>query len=317
MRKPVTTRAVAAGLAALLWTAAAAAQEADLNRVTDGDFEVGVSLSLPAAAQFPMFSGGWASRGTLLPELARDRAFAGESSLRLRTAPDSPLQVLQDVPTDSPSYGLRFAFMIEEGTQTVRLLSGWDRGTPAGGTAAFEARLSTSGIVFATPAGSWRVATELEPGTWHALSVIADPRSGGQNVRLDGQPLINLPGIAEQRVSTIILAGGAADDGVFRYDAVELISLVDLELTTIRDAVERIDLPAREAILDRLTAAGMALRRGSGPLALPELAVARNMLGNSELATENLRLALAELIELIEAADGRVERRRDSLFPQF
>jgi hypothetical protein len=317
MRKPITTRAVAACLAALLWTATAAAQESDLNRVADGDFEVGVSLSLPAAAQFPMFSGGWASRGALLPETARDRPFEGEASLRLRTTPEAPSQVLQDIPIDSPAYGLRFAFMVEEGRQTVRLLSTWDRGAPAGGTAAFEARLSASAIVFTTPAGSWRIDTELAPGTWHALSVIADPRSGGQNVRLDGQPLINLPGVARRRPSTIILAGGAGDEGVFRYDAVELISLVDLELNTIRDAVARIDSPARAAILDRLAAAGMALRRGSEPLALPELAVARNMLGSSELAAENLRLALAELIELIEAGDGRAERRRDSPFPQF
>jgi len=38
--------------------------------------------------------------------------------------------------------------------------------------------------------------------------------------------------------------------------------------------------------------------------------VARNMLGSTTLATENLRLAITQLIQLMEASSERSERRR-------
>jgi len=99
-----------------------------------------------------------------------------------------------------------------------------------------------------------------------------------------------------------VLGGSGADAGVFRYDAIEVMSLVDLELSSIRAAMAVLEIAAQPAILDRLSAARAALDRGSTALALPELGVARNMLGTTALATENLRRALAELIELIEAS---------------
>jgi len=315
MRKPAPARLLIAAAVVTVWTGAANAQERSLNRVADGDFEAGaVALSLPAVAQFPLFSGGWASRGARLPQAVAADPFEGVASLRLATTPDDPLQLLQDIPLNSSAYGLRFAFFIESGVQTVRLLNDWNRGAPAAGTPAFEARLSAGAIVFTTPAGSWRLPLDITPGEWHALSIIADPRSGNQNVRLDGQPLIALPGISTRRPSTLILGGGADDSGTFRYDAVELISLADLELSTIRATVARLDIPARDDVLDRLAAAGAALQRGSQTLALPELGVARNMLGASALATENLRVAIAELIELLEASNEKVERDRTAQF---
>jgi hypothetical protein len=315
MRKSPQSIGLLAALGVLLVASHALAQQEDVNRVADGDFENGfVSLSLPASAHFPMFSGGWASRGGRAPEVVNGDAYEGALSLRLVSRPTDPLQIIQDLPVNSSSYGMRFAFLIEDGDQTIRLLDGWDRGSPASGTPAFEARISSAGIDFATPAGSWRVTTPIAPLEWHALSVIADPRTGTHSVRLDGVPLMALPGVSTRRPSTIIFGGVAGASGTFRYDAVEVMSLVDLELATIRDGVARLDIPTRDAVLDRLAAAGAALTRGSETLALPELGVARNMLGTSALATENLRRALADLIELIEASSENAQRRRAAQF---
>jgi len=249
------------------------------------DFEDGfVGLSLPAAPQFPIFSGGWASRGARVPGAVAQAAFEGRLSMRIASRPADPLQLIQDLPVNSPAYGMRVVFLIEQGSQTVRLLNAWDRGEPDSGIPAFAAGISTSGISFTTPAGSWRVDADISALEWHAMSVIADPRSGTQNVRLDGLPLIELPGVSERSPSTIVLGGSGADAGV------------------IRAAVAVLEIAAQPAILDRLSAARAALDRGSTALALPELGVARNMLGTTALATENLRRALAELIELIEAS---------------
>ena len=295
----------------LLWASYGVAQEHSLNRVADGDFESGfVSLSLPAAPQFPMFSGGWASRGRRVPDLVQEEAFEGLVSMRIDTRPADPLQIIQDLPVNSPAYGMRFAFFIERGSQTVRLLDAWDHRLPGSGTPAFEARISATGIRFTTPAGSWQFDGDIAPRQWHTLSVIADPRTDTQSVRLDGVPAISLPGVSLRRPSTIVLGGSATDTGTFRYDAIEVLSLVDLELSMIRDAVATLDIPASAAIGDRLAAAAAALDRGSSVLALPELGVARNMLGSTALATENLRLAITELIRLMEASSERSEQRR-------
>jgi hypothetical protein len=303
MRKPAITSGLLAAFGLLLGGSYALAQERTLNRVVDGDFEDGfVGLSLPAAPQFPIFSGGWASRGARVPGAVAQAAFEGRLSMRIASRPADPLQLIQDLPVNSPAYGMRVVFLIEQGSQTVRLLNAWDRGEPDSGIPAFAAGISTSGISFTTPAGSWRVDADISALEWHAMSVIADPRSGTQNVRLDGLPLIELPGVSERSPSTIVLGGSGADVGVFRYDAIEVMSLVDLELSSIRAAVAVLEIAAQPAILDRLSAARAALDRGSTALALPELGVARNMLGTTALATENLRRALAELIELIEAS---------------
>ena len=291
----------------LLGSSHAAAQERSLNRVADGDFESGfIGLNLAAVDQFPMFSGGWASRGRRVPDLVQEETFEGLVSMLIDTRPGDPLQVIQDLPVNSPAYGMRFAFFIERGSQTVRLLNAWDHRQPDSGTPAFEVRISARGILFTTPAGSWRFDGDIAPRQWHTLSVIADPRTDTQSVRLDGVALLSLPGVALRRPSTIVLGGSATDTGTFRYDAIEVLSLVDLELSMIRDAVATLDIPARAAIGDRLAAAAAALDRGSSVLALPELGVARNMLGSTARATENLRRAITELIELMEASSDRL-----------
>jgi hypothetical protein len=315
MRKPLAPLVLTAACWGLLVPGSASAQQDRLNRVADGGFEgTGVSLSLPATTPFPMFSGGWASRGDGLPEVVENRSFRGAAALRLRTAPERPLQVLQDVPLTGPAFGMRFAFLIEGGEQTLRLLERWDRNAPSAGTPAFEARISAGGITFTTPAGTWRAEVAIGPDRWHALSVIADPRSGAQTVRLDGVALITLPGMPSRTPSTLILAGGDADAGSFVYDDIEVLSLVDLELATIRAAVGLLELATRDELLDRFAVAAVALERGSEALALPELRAARRLLAAREPATENLAQAVDELIDLVEASRDPAAARERS-FP--
>ncbi len=312
MRKPAIRSLSVAAVGLALLASSAAAQQNGVNHVSDGGFESGmVSLSLPATTRFPVFSGGWASRGRRSPEIQATGSFAGVRSLRLETRPEDPIALIQDLPLDGAAYGLRFAFFIESGSQTVRLLGDWDRGSPADGTPAFEARLSTAGIHLATPGGTWRVETEISPLEWHSLDVVADPRRGTQDVRIDGRPVVSLPGVPFVRRSTLVIGGGAADDGVFRYDAIVVTSLVDLELAAITDAVAAVDIPFREAVLRRLAAARAALDRGSPTLALPELGVARNMLGlgTSGSVTQSARQAISDLMALIEAT-GRLRPAR-------
>ena len=310
MRKPRKKLGILAGVFVLIGAGSVLAQERGLNRVVDGDFENGVvSLSLPAVSRFPVFSGGWASRGQRVPDIVEGRAFAGTRSVRLASRPQDTLQLIQDLPFNSPAFGLRFAFLIEDGSQRVRLLGGWDRGEADDVAAVFEARLSTSGIGFTTAAGTWQINGDIAPYEWHTLTVIADPRRGTHNIWLDGRSVMSLPGVSGERPSTILIGGDVADSGSFRYDAVEVLSLVDLELATIRDSVAALDHSSRTALLARIGAAASALDRGAPTLALPELGVSRNMLGTTNLAHESLRSAIAELIELIEISGAPGEDR--------
>ena len=106
-----------------------------------------------------------------------------------------------------------------------------------------------------------------------------------------------------------MIGGDIGDSGSFRYDAIEVLSLVDLEMTTIRDSVTMLVHPARTAVLERLGAARAALDRGAPTLALPELGIARSLLGATSLGTEDVRRAIGELIELIEISGGPGEDR--------
>jgi hypothetical protein len=306
MRKPVIGTSTLAVAAVVVAVTTATAQERVRNRVAGGDFEsAGVSLVLPAAAGFPVFSGGWASRGTRTLEIVGDNPFAGVGALRIETRPNDSVEVIQDLPLADAGYALHFAFLIEDGSQTVRLLSDWDRQTPSSGVPAFEARISTSGIRFATPAGVWRWSAPISPREWHSLSVIADPRLGTQNVRFDGAVTMSMPGVPFLRRSTLVLAGSPEDAGAFRYDAFTMVTLADLELAAITDAAAAWADPARTAFLARVAAARAALERGSGALALAELDMAQGLLTPSRARTADLYRALSELIALIEANTRR------------
>ena len=304
MRKPGNLMPVVAALVVVSWGSTAQAQERPLNRVADGDFESGfLSLQLPATAPLPMFWGGWASHGSRAPLVLDGDSFDGGRSLRVVAAPSDPVQVMQDLPLNGHGYEMRLAFLIEEGVQTVRLLHRGDDGQPDGTLPAFEATLSTEAIRFATPDGSWRIDMPVTAGRWHTLSVFADPRTGAQSVRLDGAPLIALPGVAARRPSTLMMGGVAGGRGIFRYDAVEVVSLIDRELNLIRGAALQLDAPLRDEVLGRISAATMALERGSELLALPELGIARRLLRGESAERAALGAALDDLIELVES-DG-------------
>ncbi len=310
MRNPGKKLSILAAVFVLLGARSVMAQERSLNRVVDGDFENGVvSLSRPAGSPFPVFWGGWASRGHRVPDIIEGAAFEGIRSVRLATRPQDPLQIIQDLPINSPAFALRLAFLIEEGNQRVRLFGGWDRGEPSDGEALFEARLSTTGIALTTPAGTWQISGDISPYQWHTLTVIADPRLGTHSVWLDGHSVMSLPGVSARPPSTIVIGGDTGDSGSFRYDAIEVLSLVDLEMTTIRDAVTMLVHPAQTAVLERLAAATAALNRRAPTLALPELGVARSLLGATSPGTADVRRAIAELIELIEISGAPGEDR--------
>lgn len=302
MRKPANLLRAALALLAISWVGSTEAQEQALNRVADGGFESGfVSLRLSPDAPFPMFWGGWATRGERTPLMIEGDGFDGGRMLRLVATPDDPVQVMQDLPLSTRGYGLRLALLIEEGVQTVRLLHRGEGGQPNGAQPAFEATISAEGMRFTTPDGSWQVDVPVAVGSWHVLSVFADPRTGAQSVRFDGAPLIALPGVALERASTLMIGGLGGERGVFRYDGVEVVSLLDLEMITIRAAAERLEGPLRDDLLGRLSAAARALERGSEILALPELGAARRMLAGNAPAVVNLERALDDLVELVES----------------
>ena len=286
-----------------------------MNRIADGDFESGIiGFSIDDTVHFPMFAGGWASHGERTPELTGERPFEGSVSARVASSPGDPLAMIQDIPLDTPAYGMRIAFLIESGSQTIRMIDGWNRRRPDGNQEVLAATLSASAVEVVTPTGSWTAATSIEPGRWHTLTLISDPRLGIHSVSVDGESLMAVPSAADFRPSTLIL-GGDGEQGAFRYDAIEVLSLVDLEMSAIRAAVGSLDAATRNGVLGRLHAAEMALTRGSEALALPELGVARNILTRTTAANDDLRRALSDLIDLIEASDGDSrERRRPARF---
>jgi len=317
MRKNRFSASALVAIAVLAAALPVRGQETSMNRLTDGDFESGfVSLSLPPLVPFPVFFGGWTSRGDRRPEIVPD-AFEGTRALRVSTRPDDPTQVIQDLPLNGTGVAVSFAFLIESGSQTIRLATDWNRRDTWDGEATFEATISEAGLSFSTPAGRWELNARIAPQVWHRLSIVADPRQGTQSVRLDGRQVASLPGLAMRRASTLLIAAGARDQGTFRYDSVETVSLVDLEISALRDATRTLDPSTRAPVLERLGAAQSALQRGAPTLALPELGVVHSLLrsaaqradamlesaADEPSATDLSRLqrAVADLIELIEA----------------
>jgi hypothetical protein len=314
MRKTPTLVTGMAALGLLAAATLAAAQEATLNRVADGGFESGfVSLSLPAGARLPMFSGGWASRGSRTPEIiGLPGGYQGARAVRVASRADDPLLLFQDLPFNGPGFGLRVAFRVEEGSQTIRLLTDWGRRDPAGSQIAFAVTIHPASLTFTTPGGRWEIPADLAAANWHTLSVLADPRSGVQSIDLDGRQVLALPGVPAQRPATLLLGGIDRQSGSFLYDAVEVVSLVDLEIGVLQEATVRLDLGDRSALLGRLDAVVMALDRGAPALALPELDAARKLLGWSRQRTPVGREGAATSLRTT-ALIAEMERAVDSL----
>lgn len=302
--------------AALLSAAALASQQNSPSRVVDGGFETGfISLNLPSVELFPMVAGGWASRGDDVPQIVDDAtlAFQGTRSIRLSSNPQATAHLIQDLPLTTAGFGLQFAFWIESGSQSLQIVSGWNRRVPVGERIALAVVMSATGLEIATLEGVWQLDRLLAPNAWHTLTIIADPRTGAHSVSLDGTNVLSLPGSPPVGPVTLIL-GDAGTPGVsiFRYDAVELVALADVELAAVRAAVEgSFDEPSRTRILRRLDTAQVALGRGATYLAMPELNVAARLaegaprLGAGDLdvmAELEVVRALQDLIALIGAS---------------
>ena len=308
-------------LGTVLASTPAWAQEPTLNRVADGGFENGfVSLALPAMQRFPMVANGWASRGPRAPELIEgaDAAYEGLWALRLTTRPGEDLYLIQDLPLNGRGYVVQFAFYYEAGTQTVRLLTAWDRGNPGEGDPAFAATISAAGIDVQTPEGRWTVSLPLTASQWYVLRVVADPCEQSQSVYLDGSQVLLLPGTAASAPRTLVIGNSGATGGAFRYDAIEAFSLIDIELETLRQRARLLEDPIRGWTLRRFDAAASALSQNAPTLALPELDVARSLMALAMLPVDaapgDLRTTIAghrlalelgrgidDLIELIDA----------------
>jgi len=282
-----------------------------VDRVTDGSFESGfVSLTLPASVRFPLFASGWAARGAPGPVVVEDVLTpAGRHALELRGAGAAPVQVVQDLPLTSRATSLWLAFRVVEGTQTVRLLTEWDRGSTTGAAMAVELVLGPAGIDVGTPAGAWRLDASLADGRWHRLEVVADVRTGMQTVTLDGRAALSVPGIGDAPPRTLMLEAPADRPSHFRWDDLGLAPLADLELQLLRGrAMLSLGRAAARWLLPRLEAAAMALGRGQKGLAVPELRAARNQLtGDLDPATRGLHRDLGDLLALLEA-ERRLER---------
>ena len=252
----------------------------------------------------------------------RIQIFAASSptirALRLVTQPGEDLHLLQDLPLHGVGYIVQFAFFYEHGTQTVSLLTAWDRGDPGAGEPAFAATISATGIDVQTPEGRWTVSLPLTASQWYVLRVVADPRDQSQSVYLDGSQVLLLPGTAASTPRTLVIGSSGDTGGAFRYDAIEAFSLIDIELETLRQAARLLEDPIRGWTLRRFDAAGSALSQNAPTLALPELNVARSLMASAMLpidaAPGDLRAAIAgyrlalelgrgidDLIELIDA----------------
>lgn len=303
-----------AGALLLVIGAGAAAvpfEELVVDRVVDGSFESGVvSLTLPVDAELPLFASGWATRGTPVPAVVEDTsAWHGTRALDLRGGTTGPVHVVQDLPVATRGTSLRLAFLPVRGTQVLRLLTSWDRGSTAEAEAALELGLGPDGIDVRTPAGSWRLDAPLGDALWHRLEVVADPRSGLQTLTLDEATTLSVPGIATATPRTLLLEAPAGPPSHFRWDALGLAPLPDLELQLLRSqAMRNLDADAARWLLPRLDGAATALSRGQGALAVPELRAAHRQLGgNDDGAARELRGVLERLLELL-AVERDLER---------
>jgi hypothetical protein len=133
------------------------------------------------------------------------------------------------------------------------------------------------------------------------MAVQADARRDQTLIRVDGAVVGILPGVPKRSPRTVIVGGDRGRSAsLFRYDAIELKRLSEVELARLEDRLLR-DAPAElQAIVARLDIAAEAIAMGAGYLAVPELRAAGRLLdsGSSQPGTRD---AVAELIALLEA----------------
>ena len=250
--------------------------------IRDGGFESGaVSLSLPWVDPFPLVVGGWGARGTRTPAMLTKPGlvFAGERAVRVVSRPARPVTLLQDVPLGTRGFVLRLALFRESGTQALRLLSHWERAGLAEATTDLDIRFTADELRISSSAGTFSVEAPLSSRRWVLLEFVADPRSGLVSVSIDDRRVAAVPGVPATAPRTLMIGGVDGLAGRYRYDAVSLLRLADVELAALRRAaVATFDTPELPHLMKRLDTAAIALSRPAPDLAVPELRVARRIL---------------------------------------
>lgn len=297
---------VPAGLAAALMI-----DNEPVNVVAHGAFEAtAVNLRLPAVSPFPLVAGGWGGRGGQAGDITTVRdGIDGRRALELTSAPDDPVHVLQDVPVASRSFVLELSVRRIRGRQSLRLTSEWDRLDPEGTSDGLILQLGASGLRVRTPEGVWPLQGSLAEGQWVHLRLVADARRDLVEVWLDDRLAATLPGLP-QSPRTLILGGNAArGESRFRYDAITMFRLADLELADVRRRARQL-LPGRDLdwVSERLDAAAAALERGAPALAAPEMRAALRLLERAagpaptDPGLRSLLRDAARLAELVAAS---------------
>lgn len=288
-----------AGLAsAALW-----ADNVPTSVLLGGGFEAtAVSLRLPEVERFPLVAGGWGARAAAAGAIrSTAAAFEGDHALEIEASAQAPAHVLQDVPLGERSFRLAFAVERLRGRQALMLVDEWDRRLDAAPRPSLRVEMTAAGLSVTTRQGTWNIDRRMAPGRWFEIVVEADARARQTLVRIDGAVVGILPGVPDRAPRTVILGGDRGREGsLFRYDAISMLRLSEVELATIEDRVLR-EAPAElPEVMARLDVAAQAIEMGAGYLALPELRAAGRLLDASP-GTADTSDALAALIALIEA----------------
>jgi hypothetical protein len=287
------------GILALLVAAPAAAQEdrAVANLLVAGDFEAdAISLRLPSVSPFPLVAGGWGVRSDETGATASiPAAAAGQRALEITSAAGETTFLIQDAPAGTAGFVFHASVQRDRGRQSIALFGPWDRMDP---TAAALVRLDLRGrgLRVTTPAGTWSLGAPFEDGRWHDLQLTSDPRTDTIAIIVDDVLLASLPGAALTAPRTVVLGSGTeANRSAYRYDALALLRLPEIELAAIEDVA------SDAGLLRRLRGARLALEAGSERMFAAELRAARRAL---ETADEGFRAeigaALDALIDLVE-----------------
>ncbi len=319
--------ALAVALALVLVSVVSAAAATSLTSLTadnearsvieNGDFESGaVSLSLSPVQPFPLVVGGWGVRGERVTQIAvgRRQPFSGQHALRIVTSARRPAHLLQDAPVGTRSFALQVAFLRIKGRQTLRLVPTWDRNDPdltdlaAGPATGIAIELTPNGLRVNIDGETWRVDRPLEAGRWSRLSLVSDVRTGQLLLSIDDDLVASLPAVPALAPQTLILGGtnntrGLPGTSRYRYDAIELLRLHDVELAELLQGAQR-SLPQdlSGSVMHRLESAVLALANGSPRLATPELRAASRIIERAERQTiaagaANNRASLGQQLE--------------------
>ena len=223
---------------------------------------------------------GWGIHGDPAPRVLTGgrHALDGERALRLKSSRSRPVYVIQDVPLATRGFVLRLPFLRERGSQTVLLLSGWNRGDPQQTVASLRIDLGPQRLLVTTAAGRFRINHRIPQRQWTVLEIVADPRVDLLDISLNGEPLATVPGVPLVAPQTLVLGASDRGRGRYLYDSLRLVRLAEIELESLRRAAEA-ELPRSllPHLANRLDGALLALSSGSPRLAIPEMRAAARL----------------------------------------